>query len=113
MSPHPIVHIEFAAEDREKSGKFYEELFGWQIQHMPEFNYTTFSTMDNDQAVGGGGIRVLGVAPKRLVGVLPARPLADHQQVPRVVDVDQHPHPVVVAVQVLAGPLVAPYAVGR
>ena len=30
-----------------------------------------------------------GVQPKRLVGMLLARPLADHQQVPRIVDVDQ------------------------
>jgi hypothetical protein len=31
---------------------------------------------------------VLGVEPKRLVGVLAAGPLAHHQQVPRIVDVD-------------------------
>jgi predicted enzyme related to lactoylglutathione lyase len=51
MSDHPIVHIEFSAADREAAGKFYADLFGWKIQHMPEFNYTTF---DTEAGIGGG-----------------------------------------------------------
>jgi predicted enzyme related to lactoylglutathione lyase len=54
MSRHPIVHIEFSALDQQQSGKFYEDLFGWQIQHMPEFNYTTFRTGEADNDLGGG-----------------------------------------------------------
>jgi len=34
MAQHPIVHIEFSAKDREAAGKFYSEIFGWQIQQM-------------------------------------------------------------------------------
>jgi hypothetical protein len=52
MSNHPIVHIEFAASDQQAAGKFYADLFGWKIQHMPEFNYVTFETGPDE--IGGG-----------------------------------------------------------
>jgi len=51
MSEHHIVHVEFSAEDREAAGKFYRELFGWEIVQIPEMNYATFDSGDN---VGGG-----------------------------------------------------------
>lgn len=51
MSEHNIVHVEFSAEDREAAGKFYSQLFGWEIEQIPEMNYATFETGDN---VGGG-----------------------------------------------------------
>lgn len=49
MSTHPIVHVEFSSRDRAESAKFYNELFGWKTQDMPEMNYTTF------EAEGGPG----------------------------------------------------------
>ncbi len=52
MSKHPIVHVEISAADREASGKFYHDLFGWEVQQMPEANYATFATGDGE--VGGG-----------------------------------------------------------
>jgi predicted enzyme related to lactoylglutathione lyase len=52
MSDHHVVHIEFSAQDREAAGKFYRELFGWEIVQMPEMNYATFST--GEKNVGGG-----------------------------------------------------------
>ena len=51
MSKHPIVHIEFSASDREAAAQFYHDVFGWEIQHMPEMNYSTFMC---DDALGGG-----------------------------------------------------------
>jgi hypothetical protein len=51
MSEHNIVHVEFSADDREAAGKFYRQLFGWEIEQIPEMNYATFETDDN---VGGG-----------------------------------------------------------
>lgn len=51
MSKHHVVHIEFSAEDRETAGKFYRDLFGWDVVQMPEMNYATFETGEN---VGGG-----------------------------------------------------------
>ena len=50
MSEHPFVHVEFSAQDREAAGKFYSDLFGWKISHMPEMNYSTFDTGN----IGGG-----------------------------------------------------------
>lgn len=52
MSKHPIVHVEFSAEDRKKSASFYQTVFGWEMQHMDEMNYTTFSTGEGE--LGGG-----------------------------------------------------------
>ncbi len=52
MPKHPIVHIEFSAKDREAAGKFYQALFDWQIQQIPDMNYATFST--GDGSTGGG-----------------------------------------------------------
>jgi uncharacterized protein len=54
MSKHPFVHIELSAKDREASGKFYNELFGWKIQQIPEMNYATFMTGDSEHELGGG-----------------------------------------------------------
>jgi hypothetical protein len=42
-----------------------------------------------NQAIGGAGVRVRGIAPKRLVSMLLAGPSADHQQVPWIVGIDQ------------------------
>ena len=49
--PHPVVHIEFSTKDREASGKFYADLFGWHVEQMPEMNYAMFET---HEGVGGG-----------------------------------------------------------
>ncbi len=51
MSEHHIVHVEFSAQDLEATGKFFSELFGWEVVQMPEMNYATFDSGDN---VGGG-----------------------------------------------------------
>ena len=52
MSKHPIVHVEISAHDREAAGKFYSDLFGWNIQQIPEMNYATFDY--GVEGVGGG-----------------------------------------------------------
>jgi len=49
MAAHPIVHIEFPANDPQEASKFYTDLFGWQIQTDPTFDYHMF------QAEGGPG----------------------------------------------------------
>jgi predicted enzyme related to lactoylglutathione lyase len=49
MSNHPIVHIEIPAKDIAGAEKFYGELFGWNIQSDPTYNYSMF------QAEGGPG----------------------------------------------------------
>lgn len=49
MPNHPIVHIELSAINREAMGKFYEDLFGWNVDQMPDMNYAVF------EAEGGPG----------------------------------------------------------
>ena len=49
-SKRNVVHIEIPAENSQGAGKFYEELFGWKMQHVPEFDYTMW-----DDGNGGGG----------------------------------------------------------
>lgn len=51
MSNHPIVHIEFSAHDQQEAARFYQDLFGWETQDFPEFNYVTFRA---DEHTGGG-----------------------------------------------------------
>jgi len=52
MCPHPFVHIELSSLDREASGKFYHELFGWEVTQLPDMNYATFATAEGSP--GGG-----------------------------------------------------------
>ena len=51
MSKRNVVHVEIPAANVEAAGKFYESLFSWKIQSMPEMNYT----MWEDGSGGGGG----------------------------------------------------------
>jgi predicted enzyme related to lactoylglutathione lyase len=51
MSEHHVVHVEFSALDREATGKFYSDLFGWKVEQLPEMNYAMFDSGDN---IGGG-----------------------------------------------------------
>ena len=51
MSKRNIVHVEIPAVNVEGAGKFYESLFGWKLQHMPEMNYTMWEAADGS---GGG-----------------------------------------------------------
>ena len=51
MSKRNVVHIEIPASDVAASRKFYEELFGWKMEHAAEFDYTMWS----DGGGYGGG----------------------------------------------------------
>ena len=51
MSKRNIVHVEIPATDVKGAGKFYQALFDWKIQEMPEMNYT----MWEDGSGSGGG----------------------------------------------------------
>lgn len=44
MSKRNIVHVEIPAVDAEAAGRFYQELFGWKIQPVPEMNYTMWES---------------------------------------------------------------------
>jgi predicted enzyme related to lactoylglutathione lyase len=55
MVKRNVVHIEIPAADLQAAGKFYEELFGWEVEHIPEMNYATWSAGPGE----GGGFNPL------------------------------------------------------
>jgi uncharacterized protein len=46
----PVVHWELMSKDPAKVASFYEKIFGWKIQHIPEMDYRLVETG------GSGGI---------------------------------------------------------
>ncbi len=44
MASHPIIHLELSATDPAAAGRFYENLFGWKIDHNKDFDYYVFSS---------------------------------------------------------------------
>ena len=35
-----VVHFEVPYDDGDRARRFYKDVFGWQLQEMPEMNYT-------------------------------------------------------------------------
>ena len=52
MSRRNIVHVEIPAANVESAGKFYQDLFGWKIQPMPEMNYSMWEAGNGDEYGG-------------------------------------------------------------
>ena len=52
MSKRNIVHVEIPAVSVDGASKFYQDLFGWKMQHMPEMNYTMWEAGDGDEYGG-------------------------------------------------------------
>jgi predicted enzyme related to lactoylglutathione lyase len=57
MSKRNVVHVEIPAANVAGAAKFYEDLFGWKMQHVPEMNYT----MWEDGSGSGGGFNEVSV----------------------------------------------------
>ncbi len=58
------VHFEIHATDPERMAKFYAEVFGWNVRHIPEFNYWMFDTGDgNGSGINGGMVKRMGEKP--------------------------------------------------
>jgi predicted enzyme related to lactoylglutathione lyase len=55
MSKRNVVHVEIPAANVQAAGKFYEDLFGWKMQHVPEFDYTRWE----DGSGSGGGFNAV------------------------------------------------------
>ena len=51
MSKRNVVHVEIPSANVEAAGRFYADLFGWKLQHIPEMNYTMWEAEDH---TGGG-----------------------------------------------------------
>lgn len=44
-----IVHFELPTDNMARAGKFYQDVFGWQVQDMPEMKYAMAITTETDQ----------------------------------------------------------------
>jgi predicted enzyme related to lactoylglutathione lyase len=49
----PVVHWEFWSKDPEKISEFYEKVFDWKVQHVPEMNYRLVETGGQGGINGG------------------------------------------------------------
>lgn len=56
MSGHFICHVDIPTNNQGEAGKFYESLFGWKVQPIPQMNYSTFATGEGP----GGGFSQVG-----------------------------------------------------
>jgi predicted enzyme related to lactoylglutathione lyase len=57
------VHFEIHASDPERLTKFYAEVFGWKITHMPQFDYWLIDSGSSEPGINGGILRRRGAAP--------------------------------------------------
>lgn len=44
-----VVHFEIPFDDKQRSKKFYGQVFGWEINEMPEIGYTSATTTPSDE----------------------------------------------------------------
>ncbi len=44
-----VVHFEIPADNVKRAQDFYKNAFGWQINPMPEMNYTMVGTVPSDE----------------------------------------------------------------
>jgi uncharacterized protein len=44
-----VVHFEIPVDDRDRASAFYENVFGWEMNHMPEMQYTIAMTVPIDE----------------------------------------------------------------
>jgi uncharacterized protein len=44
-----VVHFEIPADDVARAKEFYSSIFGWQLQEMPEMDYTIVRTTEVDE----------------------------------------------------------------
>ena len=73
-----VVHFEIPADDEARAREFYGAVFGWQLQEMPELDYTIAMTTPIDQqtqiplepgAINGGLMKRTAETPAPVVTV--------------------------------------------
>jgi predicted enzyme related to lactoylglutathione lyase len=50
---NPVVHWELMSKQPEKVSEFYAKIFGWKVDHRPEFNYRIVETGGQGGINGG------------------------------------------------------------
>lgn len=46
---NPVVHFEVPFDDKSRAMKFYQDVFGWKLQDMPEMKYVMAHTTEVDE----------------------------------------------------------------
>ncbi|MBH0122817.1 VOC family protein [Rhodococcus sp. CX] len=71
-----VVHFEIPFDDGDRARSFYREAFGWQINEMPEMDYTIVVTgptdetgMSSEPGYIGGGMMQRGEAAAPVVTI--------------------------------------------
>ena len=44
-----VVHFEIPTDDWDRAHTFYRDVFGWQLQHMDDMQYTMVMTTETDE----------------------------------------------------------------
>ena len=45
-----VVHFEIPADDVDRATRFYGSVFGWDVRHVPDLDYTLVNTVPVDEA---------------------------------------------------------------
>ena len=65
MANGEITHVELPSDDLERAQSFYAELFGWEMQHLPEM--PDYAMFQSGPGGSGGAIGLRGrTAPERM-----------------------------------------------
>jgi predicted enzyme related to lactoylglutathione lyase len=56
MSTRNIIHVDIPSRNREESGQFYRELFGWKITPVPGLEYSVWESGEGSR----GGFPAVG-----------------------------------------------------
>jgi predicted enzyme related to lactoylglutathione lyase len=67
MSKHNVVHIEIPSTDPKTNAKFYNEAFGWKLEHAPEFDYWQFRPEIGPGGGFPGPSEDMGIKPGELL----------------------------------------------
>lgn len=72
---HPFVHVELHTKDLPKARRFYQSLFGWDLQDMPMPGGGSYTMIGVGEGTGGGMMEDPSAPPHWLayVGVADVR----------------------------------------
>jgi uncharacterized protein len=72
-----VQHFEIPVDDRDRASAFYATVFGWQMNHMPEMEYTMIGTVPVDEhqmptepgAINGGLMQRTEATPAPVITI--------------------------------------------
>ena len=77
----PVVHWELMSNDPARVSSFYEKIFGWKVQHIPEMNYRVVET-GSTEGINGGIVKPErdGAWPGNMTMYIDVDDLADYRK---------------------------------